>query len=247
MAVPIIDPILFLDLTEDVAMTPVTPRASESPTSWSASGLPAGLSCDSGSGKIHGTPTTAGYSAASITATNGSGASQAMKFYIGVSAAPVAEEGLVEIEIDWQTGLARNSSITDGSPIVFGRNGDKVPLAIGFVRDAALRKLDVTNIKVVLRDDYEKSEAVVAFDDAPGAPLDIIRPRYRVMLDLTAAAVLATIGEHDKDSAIGGSDFQCKVLCEVEVTYNVTSIGGATEAIRSSANFHVHLARHLEG
>ncbi len=45
-------------------------QASRSPLSYSATGLPAGLSLDTGTGLISGTPTTAGTYAASISATN---------------------------------------------------------------------------------------------------------------------------------------------------------------------------------
>jgi hypothetical protein len=47
--------------------------ATNSPTSYGASGLPAGLSINTGTGLISGTPTSAGTSAVTISATNGGG------------------------------------------------------------------------------------------------------------------------------------------------------------------------------
>jgi len=47
--------------------------ANNSPTSFGATGLPAGLSVNTGSGLISGTPTASGNSSANITATNSSG------------------------------------------------------------------------------------------------------------------------------------------------------------------------------
>lgn len=51
--------------------------ADGSPTSYGASGLPPGLSVNTGTGLISGTPTTVGTFSATITATNGAGAGQA--------------------------------------------------------------------------------------------------------------------------------------------------------------------------
>ena len=52
-----------------------TDSASGQTLTWSASGLPAGLSISSTSGLISGTPTTAGPPAATVTATDTTGAS----------------------------------------------------------------------------------------------------------------------------------------------------------------------------
>src|SRR5262249_22968787 len=51
--------------------------ATQSPTSYGATGLPAGLSVNSATGAITGMPTTAGASNASITATNANGTGSA--------------------------------------------------------------------------------------------------------------------------------------------------------------------------
>lgn len=66
-----------------------TITASGTPTSYSATGLPAGLSVATGTGVISGTPTTAGSSAVLIGATNGSGTGNAT-LTITVAAAGVA-------------------------------------------------------------------------------------------------------------------------------------------------------------
>jgi hypothetical protein len=61
--------------------------ASGQTLSYSATGLPAGLSINTGSGLISGTPTTAGSSSATVTATDSTGASGSTAFTWAVTAA----------------------------------------------------------------------------------------------------------------------------------------------------------------
>ena len=51
--------------------------ATNTPTSYGATGLPAGLSVNSGTGLISGTPTAAGTSTVTLSATNGGGTGNA--------------------------------------------------------------------------------------------------------------------------------------------------------------------------
>jgi hypothetical protein len=62
--------------------------ASNSPTAWSATGLPSGLSIDN-TGLISGTPSATGASSISVTATNGAGSSAPASFIITITNGPV--------------------------------------------------------------------------------------------------------------------------------------------------------------
>jgi hypothetical protein len=64
-----------------------TDSASGQTLTYSASGLPAGLSINSGTGLISGTPTTAGTSTVTVTATDSTGASNSASFSWTISAA----------------------------------------------------------------------------------------------------------------------------------------------------------------
>jgi len=67
--------------------------ATNSPTSYSANGLPKGLSTVSSSGVIHGTPTVTGTSYATVTAANGSGPGSETVMFIILPPPPVITSG----------------------------------------------------------------------------------------------------------------------------------------------------------
>ncbi len=73
-----------------VAITPVSVVASNSPTSYNATGLAPGLTLNGTSGQISGTPTLAGSYTASLSANNGSGTGPVRLVNITIVAAPSA-------------------------------------------------------------------------------------------------------------------------------------------------------------
>lgn len=239
MPIPIVSDISGLFLKQIGETINYTPYATNVPTSWACGGLPAGVSINTTTGVISGTPTTPGLSACSLTATNASGTSAAVNFPFKIIASPLDEEGFVELNFDLQTGQITNPSITEG-PQIYGKNGNLIPVALGLVRATALRTIALTNIKAVLRDNYD-APPVVLFDGAPGAPLDALRPRYRFILDLSAGAVLDQISEHEQDEL----PFEFAAKIEIELTYDITAIGGVTEMIRGSVSFAQHLVKSL--
>jgi hypothetical protein len=92
ISVPVVAPVISSSLTAAGTVGSAfsyTITATNTPTSFSATGLPAGLSIDTGTGVISGTPTTAAVTNVTIGATN-AGGSDSQTLVITISAAPVA-------------------------------------------------------------------------------------------------------------------------------------------------------------
>ncbi|MEU6172325.1 putative Ig domain-containing protein [Streptantibioticus parmotrematis] len=118
--------------TVGTAITPVRDSASggTAPYTWSASGLPAGLSIDSSSGTISGTPTAAGTSQVTVTAKDSTGATGSAPFTWTVTSG--GGSGTVTVGNPgnqvWITGYAINSlriSATDSKnlPLTYRATG----------------------------------------------------------------------------------------------------------------------------
>lgn len=154
--------------------------ASESPTSWAASPLPTGLSINS-SGLISGTPTAEGWSAASITATNGSGDSDAVSLGILVLAAATGVSANTlgrDLDFDLITGKLSVDGIADpqpsgmppgaaedGAPILTFKEGDRYPLLIGLKNRGVLQEITgVSNVYATLKNADAEDEAGISLE-----------------------------------------------------------------------------------
>ncbi|MFH8773309.1 alkaline phosphatase family protein [Streptomyces sp. NPDC017958] len=87
------------------------------PCSWSATGLPAGLSVDSATGRISGTPTTAGTSTVTVTATDAAGATASTTFTWTVTASGGGSTVFsddFESDKGWTVNAAGTDSATSG-------------------------------------------------------------------------------------------------------------------------------------
>lgn len=248
MAIPVISEISELMLlTKDVAMSAWKPFATDTPTGWACSGLPSGLSINSTTGVISGTPTATGSNSASLTATNGSGTSAPMAFVIKVIGSGLADEGMINLDIDLATGECRNAAMAVDKAQIYAKNDDIICFAIGFVRDGFLRALAPSKVTIAIRDTYE-DEPVIVFDGVPGTPLDALAPRYRALCTLTAAGILAKLEEHSDDGSQQppGTDWEMLAKCEITVEHAGTVVvSGDTARKRTTITFPFHLAKRI--
>ncbi len=98
-------------------------------TSWSATGLPAGLSINSATGVISGTPTTAGSSTVSVTATNSTDSATAtLAVAVAERPAPVVSAGQ---SLYAQAGIAFSQAVAaTGSPTAWSATGLPAGLSV---------------------------------------------------------------------------------------------------------------------
>jgi len=123
------------------AITPVvvtaTDTSSTATLTWSATGLPAGLAIDPTSGTLSGTPTTAGTSPVTVTATDGSGASGSATFNWAVSDTIALTNPGDRTDDSGTTITPLALSATDTSSTATFTFGGGASLPVGLTLDAA--------------------------------------------------------------------------------------------------------------
>jgi hypothetical protein len=144
MPVPVVtQPITPRHIAQGVAIPSLQIVGSNTPTSYAATPLPDGLVIDTVTGIITGTPTAAGSTTASITATNGDGTSAAVTLTWSVQASPTGIGTYSDLELDFDL-VTREVTIpgaaTEGTvfPLV---TRDRVNLLIGFKKWGVLQDL----------------------------------------------------------------------------------------------------------
>lgn len=102
--------------------------ATQTPTSFGASGLPAGLTVNSATGLISGMPTTAGAASITLTATNASGTGTAT-LALTVTA-PGGGNGAVLLDEDFATITSGDNTSTSGSSSAWGGSASSFPTVV---------------------------------------------------------------------------------------------------------------------
>ena len=116
--------------TVGTAFTSYTILASNSPTSYGATSLPAGLSVNTTTGAITGTPTTAGTSSVTLSATNGSGTGNlTLSFKIASSAVPVISSATTDTGTTG-TAISTYTIAASNSPTSYSATGLPAGLSV---------------------------------------------------------------------------------------------------------------------
>jgi Putative Ig domain len=106
--------------------------ASNSPTSYNAAPLPAGLSINTATGVISGTPTTPGASTITLSATNGTGTGQGtLNLTVNIDPAAAAVTAGQTIPSTLNVTITPYQIVTTGSPTLYGSS----PLPAGLTLD----------------------------------------------------------------------------------------------------------------
>lgn len=146
MAIPVVtQPATPRTIAQGVAIPLLSIGATNTPTSYAASPLPAGLSLNATTGAITGTPTAAGLTTTTITATNDDGTSAAVYLIWIVQASPVGG-GLwsdLELDFDLTTRVVTIPGVTTaaGQPLFRVGRGDAFSLLVGATKYGVLQDL----------------------------------------------------------------------------------------------------------
>ena len=181
-------------------IAPLTLTATNSPGSWSASPLPAGLTLDAARGTISGTPTSAAVTTTTITASNAGGTSDPVTLVWSVAGAPTGSglwsDLVVTIDQGMRQVTAPGVPVRESGAIFSIARGDSIDLLVGLEKYGVLADLGATVTVEVAPKEFEP-ESVLNLTSAVATRVQTSSladtTRYRVRLTMTAAnyAILA--------------------------------------------------------
>ena len=217
-------------------------QATNSPTSWTANGLPSGMSI-SNSGLVSGAATAAGVYLIKVIATNGDGPSVPLEVAMGIEDTNFNDGIGIEVNIDLRSGAVSVPGITPSaanSGVMFLKHGDKVFLDIGFLKGEELQTMAMASIVMNIRE-FDGETVLVQSNGG----IEIIgtseRPRYRILVDLNTPELLNALGNYQ-------SDYQTTfdAIAEIEWRVDYLEPGALSdEIIRSSKTFRIAIDRDL--
>ncbi|MGA0846325.1 MAG: Ig domain-containing protein [Luteolibacter sp.] len=219
-------------------------QASDSPTAWTANGLPPGMSIDN-EGLISGAASAAGVYLVRVIATNTDGSSAPLEVAIGIEDSNFNDGIGIEVNIDLRSGAVSVPGITPtatnpSQAVMFLKHGDKVFLDVGFLKGEELQSMAVASIVMNIRE-FDGESVLVQSNGA----IEIIgssdRPRYRILVDLSTQELLNALSNYQ-------GDYQTTfdAIAEIEWRVDYLEPGAlADEVIRSSKTFRIAIDRDL--
>ena len=219
-------------------------QATNSPTSWTANGLPSGMSI-SNTGLISGAATAAGVYLIKIIATNGDGSSAPLEVAMGIEDTNFNDGIGIEMNIDLRSGAVSVPGITPSGSnasqtVMFLKYGDKVFLDVGFLKGEELQTMAMASIVMNIRE-FDGETVLVQSNGG----IEIIgtsdRPRYRILVNLDTPDLLNALANYQ-------TDYQTTfdAIAEIEWRVDYLEPGAlSSEVIRSSKTFRIAIDRDL--
>ena len=233
------------------------PYATNNPTSWSATGLPSGVSISSSTGLISGTPTSRGVAIASIVATNGSGDSVPLLVPFSVrGGAGLSQDPADQLALLMDFDLTTNEVTIPGidPPAAIGveelaeetattrikrelmrvKSGEYFPILVGFTRNGVLQDINANRIELSARenepeDSYEITKSATDVTKV-GSGEDT---RFRTSLFIPETLLESVFSNFEDDNGT-----QAGLLAEVSAAISTTAFDWTTEQ-KSSATFNM--------
>ena len=219
-------------------------QATNTPSSWTADGLPSGMSISS-SGLVSGAANSAGVYLVKVIASNATGPSTPLEVAMGIEDTNFNDGIGIEVNIDLRSGSVSVPGITPSSSqasqaVMFLKYGDKVFLDIGFLKGEELQTMAMASIVMNIRE-FDGETALVQSNGG----IEIIgtsdRPRYRILVDLDTPELRNALGNYQ-------GDYQTTfdAIAEIEWRVDYLEPGGLSdEVIRSSKTFRIAIDRDL--
>lgn len=184
---------------------------------WESTGdLPGGLSLSATTGELSGVPTAAGDFSFSIA---NEGGDVTVTFSLTVGTDPGDDEDVsVPLDFDLDYGIVTRPGQKEPARIFLGKIGDKRPVAIGFHRAGALKKVTPTSLKIGVKE-FEPERLYPLNGDGSGFELVETASGFRVKTVIEyLRADLARLGRDYEGDFVSGT----VVPCEIELTTNAT-------------------------
>lgn len=217
-------------------------QATNTPTSWTANGLPSGMSINS-SGRISGEATAAGVYLVKVIASNGDGPSAPLEVAMGIEDTNFNDGIGIEVNIDLRSGAVSVPGITPTGTeksAMFLKHGDKVFLDLGFFKGEELQSMAMASIVMNIRE-FDAETVLVQSDGGIENVGTTDKPRYRIVVDLETPELLNALGNYQ-------GDYQTTfdAIAEFEWRVDYLEPGAlANEVVRSSKTFRIAIDKDL--
>jgi hypothetical protein len=218
-------------------------QATNTPTSWTATGLPPGLAIGS-AGLVSGAATAAGVYLVKVIATNSTGPSAPLEVAMGIEDSNFNDGLGIEVNIDLRSGAVSVPGITPTSTgsqaTLFLKYGDKVFLDLGFFKGEELQSMAMASAILNIRE-FDGETVLVQSNGGIENVGTTDRPRYRILVDLEQPNLLAALGNYE-------DDYQTTFDAVAEIEWRVDYLEPgalANEVIRSSKTFRIGIDRDL--
>ena len=248
MPLPVINPTTSILAYRKGEYFAYQPAATNIPTSWSAMGLPPGMTINPLTGLIQGAPTVQGVYDVTLVASNAEGTSIPLVVPVGVEAVPFGMDASLEIDFDLDTGIVKRTRGGTGAQakdVLFGKRGDKLVVSVGLIKDGALMDVPLVALTIGVKE-FEPDPLIILNDGAFRRSGDYDTTRFQVVVDLDnpnlpgGQSLPGTLGDYEEDAGTGFDG-----LGEIQLTHLHAPVEGMAMQMltRSSRNFTFRIER----
>jgi hypothetical protein len=216
------------------------PAATNTPTAWAATGLPAGLDIDPGTGRIDGAATEPGVYNVKLTASNGDGVSEPLFLAIGIESVDFTPDASIELNVNLQDGSVSVPGNATGA-MVFAKRGDVLIFSIGFTKGGNLQTIPLALLNLGVKE-FEPEQLLVVSDGLYTHVGSYDTSRYQIVVRLTDEIFNAILSSYEGDN---DTYFDARAELRFAVLHIAPGEMEPEAMERSSQTFTIRLARDL--